>query len=419
MNHRLPTLAIPTFAQLLLRQLPVPPKGEQRAQEIEPLATLEYPAELALKQAALGAFWDRHQLPLSPEAILPSPKPRRYRTTTKRRVFAKGSRVVMGFKGGERTSAPLPESLLEPQEHTAIYRLILQKITSPPYRLLVPHLNHVIIRGSYTEFAVILNVDRLNAEIVRKLKLLGEHLRTGNLSVVSAFVFHDPTRSDYYLESLRPKAGVSFKKLFGPERLRVKFGERTYLLGPTAFSQVNEAMIPTMLETARQLLQPTGAGRLLDLYCGYGLFAGHFADDFQEIVGVEYEATAVEGAKQNLSRGGSGQPSAAMQFVAGTITAANLPRLLPRADSNMAEWVLLDPPRHGTDAGVVGAIAARKPVRVLHIFCGVDEIPREVRSWREKGYGVERIVPLDMFPGTPNLEVLLLLLPSQTTAGGK
>ena len=136
-------------------------------------------------------------------------------------------------------------------------------------------------------------------------------------------------------------------------------------------------------------------------------------------MGVEYERTAVEGAKQNLARGGSGQPSAAMQFVAGTITAANLPRLLPRADSSMAEWVLLDPPRHGTDAGVVGAIAARKPVRVLHIFCGIDEIPREVRSWREKGYGVERIVPLDMFPGTPNLEVLLLLLPSQTAAGGK
>lgn len=417
MNHRLPTSASLTFAQLLLQQIPNPQKGGKPIQHIEPLASLEYAEELKLKEDILHQFWQDHHLPSSPEPLLPSPKPRHYRTTTKRRVFATGGRVVMGFKGGERASS-LPVSLLEPEEHTTIYQLILQKLTSPPYRLLIPHLNHVVVRGSYQEFTVILNVDRLNAEIVRKLKLLGEHLRTGNLSVVSASVLHDPTRSDYYLEAHRPDTGVSFKKLFGPDRLRVQLGNHTYLLGPTAFSQVNESMIPTMLEMARQLLQPNKephikqAGRLIDLYCGYGLFAGYFVNDFAEIIGVDYERTAVEGAQQNVKRITNGQLGAVMRFVAGTIAAPTLPRLLPSVSSRLPEFVLLDPPRQGTATGVVQAIAARKPVRVLHIFCGIDEIPREVKTWEESGYVVDRVIPLDMFPGTPNLEVLMLFVPA-------
>ena len=383
------------------------------------MAHLEYAEELALKEAALRKFWQTHHLHSFPESLLPSPKPRHYRTTTKRRVFAKGSSLVMGFKGGDRGSA-LPVSLLEPEPHTAIYRLILQKLTSPPYRLLIPHLNHVIVRGSYQEFTVILSVDRLNAEIVRKLKLIGEHLKGAGLSVISAFVLHDPTRSDYYLETHRPETGVSFKKLFGPDRLRVRFGDHSYLLGPTAFSQVNESMIPTMLQTARQLLlkpnqpmPPNNAGRLLDLYCGYGLFAGHFANDFAEIVGIDYEQSAVEGAQQNARRlQGEGQSGGRMRFVAGAITAAVLPRLLPRVDSRLIEFALLDPPRQGTAGGVVQAIAGRKPARVLHIFCGVDVIPQQIQEWEESGYTVDRVIPLDMFPGTPNLEVLVLLVPA-------
>ncbi|MCC7438408.1 MAG: class I SAM-dependent RNA methyltransferase [Armatimonadetes bacterium] len=409
------------FAQLLLEQLPSLRKQGQSVQEIEPLAHLEYAEEQMLKEAALRKFWHHHRLPSSPEALLPSPKPRHYRTTTKRRVFAKGSRVVIGFKGGERDAA-LPVSLLEPEAHTAIYQLILQKLTSPPYRLLIPHLNHLIVRGSYQEFTVILSVDRLHAEIVRKLKLLGEHLKTGGLSVVSAFVLHDPTRSDYYLETHRPETGVSFKKLFGPDRLRLQLGDQRYLLGPTAFSQVNESMIPTMLQAARQLLLPQTQAlppnrgvRLLDLYCGYGLFAGHFANDFAEIVGVDYEQSAVEGAQQNARRNHSGESGGgAMRFVAGTITAAALPRLLPRVDPRLMEFVLLDPPRRGTADGVVQAIAGRKPARVLHIFCGVDVIPRQIKEWEESGYTVDRVIPLDMFPGTPNLEVLVMLTPAHS-----
>jgi tRNA/tmRNA/rRNA uracil-C5-methylase (TrmA/RlmC/RlmD family) len=69
----------------------------------------------------------------------------------------------------------------------------------------------------------------------------------------------------------------------------------------------------------------------------------------------------------------------------------------------------LDPPRKGTEPGVIRALAMRKPVRVLHIFCGTDEIPAALAEWERYGYRVKEVLPMDLFPGTPHLETLVAL----------
>jgi hypothetical protein len=46
---------------------------------------------------------------------------------------------------------------------------------------------------------------------------------------------------------------------------------------------------------------------------------------------------------------------------------------------------------------------------VLHVFCGTDEIPGELKQWERAGYAASAIRPLDLFPGTPNIETLVLL----------
>jgi tRNA/tmRNA/rRNA uracil-C5-methylase (TrmA/RlmC/RlmD family) len=51
----------------------------------------------------------------------------------------------------------------------------------------------------------------------------------------------------------------------------------------------------------------------------------------------------------------------------------------------------------------------RKPVRVLHIFCGTDEIPAALAEWERYGYRVKEVLPMDLFPGTPHLETLVAL----------
>jgi tRNA/tmRNA/rRNA uracil-C5-methylase (TrmA/RlmC/RlmD family) len=53
----------------------------------------------------------------------------------------------------------------------------------------------------------------------------------------------------------------------------------------------------------------------------------------------------------------------------------------------------------------------RRPGTILHLFCNIDLLPGEITRWKGGGYRVVRGVPFDMFPGTPEVELMVLLKP--------
>ena len=75
--------------------------------------------------------------------------------------------------------------------------------------------------------------------------------------------------------------------------------------------------------------------------------------------------------------------------------------------------MLLDPPRGGTAEGVIEVLAAKRPGRVVHLFCDIDIMPAEIRRWEASGYVREKVIPFDMFPGTSTIEVVTLLRPKE------
>ncbi|MGE5498019.1 MAG: hypothetical protein ACM3Q2_08120 [Syntrophothermus sp.] len=392
-----------TFASLLIGN------QDRRAHtgiDVEPLAELSYEEELKKKNEAIKKFWKEHELPVKPDSIVPSPKPRNYRTTTKRRVIRVKNRFQLAFstdlkKVSNELFVPSP---LETDEHSAIYNYIAGRINEPVYHGVGSALNFVIIRGSYSEFSVIFNVHILTGQVVRKLKALAEEISEREPMLISAFIYLDPSRSDYYLESFRPQDQMSFKKLFGPDKLFVRFEERTYSFHPTGFSQVNQSMIPVMVKKAKDLLLPAESSTFIDLYCGYGLFALYMADYFEETIGIEAEGNSIRSAIENKDHI---KTKGKVRFTAKRITAESIEDVLP--ENYSTEIYLLDPPRQGTEKGVIKKIAQRMPEKVIHIFCNVDKIPEEVKEWKKNNYMIQKVVPLDMFPGTPNLEVMILL----------
>ncbi len=361
------------------------------------LAAMDYADELSVKNKAFSLFCEKNGLP-PPEPIVESPLPRGYRTTTKRRAsFERGTfRLAFGTSGEDADCA----EALEPAEHLAVYRFLESFLQKPAFRALAAALNWVVVRGSYTRRAVIFNVFEMDASVVRKLKLLGEHLNASGLGVVSAHVYFDPTRSDYYLESERPVGVLNFKTLYGPKELSLDLGNFRLKYPVTGFSQINESQIPNLIRFAGDLLSPGKNSVLLDLYCGYGLFSFGIGEAAKSTFGVEWEGPSIECAKASarfLKR--------KAQFVAGKIDANFVEKRIPRFGE---ELLLLDPPRQGVERGVIPALAERRPERVLHIFCGTDEIPRSANGWRTARYRVSRILPLDLFPGTPHLETMVL-----------
>jgi tRNA/tmRNA/rRNA uracil-C5-methylase (TrmA/RlmC/RlmD family) len=396
----------------LLRPLAGEPSRPQSQAILQssPLAHLDYPVELKIKNQALARFWQQHRLPGKPEPVIASPRPRRYRTTSKRKTILRGSTLYLLFNDRALRSQqrPFVESPLEPIEHGRIYAFLQEKISEPPFKMVAAHLNYLIIRGTYRERAVIFNVDTLNGPLVRKLKILAGHLRELSEPVASAYIYTDPTCSDYYLEEAQGADLLKFKKLFGKADLAVSHHGCRYFYHPTSFSQVNEAMVSVMLDMARTLLQPQAAETLLDLYCGYGLFSHFLAPGYKMVVGIDAEGPSIQAAISNKK---SNPGSRKTRFLARRITARSVEKI-PLPDDLGAETILLDPPRQGPQEGVIAALGRREPRQVLHIHCGVDQIPDSVRQWKQQGYRVQRIAPLDMFPGTTGLEVLVLLRPA-------
>lgn len=382
---------------------------------VEPLAHLDYERELALKNLAMRQFWAHHRLPLAPASILPSPKPRQYRTTTRRHVVCDraGLRLAAHHAETARGAAQSPPSRLEPPEHTALYTALAKRLGAAHFRPLARALSYIIVRGSYTERSVLFNVAQLDGTIVRKLKLLAQALPELDPGVVSAFAFVDPTRSPYYLDHNPVPGGLKLKRLFGPETLRLTLAGRPYEYYPTGFTQVNESMVPAMLAAARDLLSPGGASEhLLDLYCGYGLFTHYLAASYAHALGVEAAPESIAAARRNAR---FHPPGVTVAFRLCRIEDGTFTRCLPAPDAHR-EVVLTDPPRQGMPPPAIAAVAGRAPAKVLQACCGIDELPGQVAAWGHCGYALQAAQPLDLFAGTAHLETLLLFTPDSTPA---
>ena len=384
------------------RKIPLPP-----AKHPEALAAIPYADELSLKEEALGLFWKLERLPGRPGPIVPAPAPRAYRTTSKRRASFGAKGLVFSFPGSQHHVRGLAPSTLDLPEHLAVYAYLLERIGRPPARFLASALNWVVVRGTPGSLVVILNVSRFDARVVRGAKLIAEELQAVALGVRSGFLYLDPTNSDYYLEAQRPEEKMSMKRLFGPERMEVTVAGARLRFPATVFSQVNGAMLEEMTRQVGTLLGPLNGFGLLDLYCGYGLFSLTVGRGADRVVGVDSSTEAIESARGSASRL---ECTERMRFLVGRIDGRFLARRL--RPSLLPEVVLLDPPRQGTAPEVVRTLAERRPARVVHLCCGTDEIPREVKSWTEAGYRMRQAVPLDLFAGTIGLETLLLLEPA-------
>src|SRR5690606_15850119 len=76
----------------------------------------------------------------------------------------------------------------------------------------------------------------------------------------------------------------------------------------------------------------------------------------------------------------------------------------PRADV-----VVLDPPRKGAGAAVVGAIAAAGPERVVYVACDPAALARDVATFDGHGYRLRALRAFDAFPMTQHVECIALL----------
>ena len=73
------------------------------------------------------------------------------------------------------------------------------------------------------------------------------------------------------------------------------------------------------------------------------------------------------------------------------------------------DCIVLDPPRKGCESSLIDTISEMSPERVVYVSCDAATLARDVKLFSEKGYSVQKAVPVDLFPRTPHVETVVLM----------
>jgi len=189
-------------------------------------------------------------------------------------------------------------------------------------------------------------------------------------------------------------------KIEGRSHVKEVVAGVSYLVSPAAFFQTNvgaaEALVKIVLEEIGAPPQ-----RVLDLYCGSGLFSLQMARAGAMVTGVEENRQAIVDAEANvrLNRIPQGQ----IRFMAMRVEDA-----LARVARDPWDAVVLDPPRQGCPPMVLSAIFEQiRPARVVYVSCNPDALAEELPVILNTGYRVTRVQPVDMFPHTDHIETVV------------
>jgi tRNA/tmRNA/rRNA uracil-C5-methylase (TrmA/RlmC/RlmD family) len=71
--------------------------------------------------------------------------------------------------------------------------------------------------------------------------------------------------------------------------------------------------------------------------------------------------------------------------------------------------VVLDPPRSGAGAGIIRAVANRRPRVIAYVACDPAGLARDIATLRSTGYELSSIRAFDIFPMTQHVECVAVL----------
>ena len=256
-------------------------------------------------------------------------------------------------------------------------------------------LRHLYIRkGQITEeimVTFVINGDSLPKYdiIIHRLKeICGEKLKSVVLNINK--------------ENTNVILGNKCKTLYGRDYITDILARVKVRLSALSFYQVNNVMASRLYEKAAEYAKPEGKN-IVDLYCGTGAIGLSMAKRAKSVIGVEIIPEAVKDAEFNAKENGIENA----RFICGD---AKYAAEQLKKESIKPDTVIVDPPRKGCDSEVIKIIANDFcPQSVVYISCDPATLARDVKIFKDLGYGLLEYTPADLFPRTAHVETVALL----------
>ncbi len=232
----------------------------------------------------------------------------------------------------------------------------------------------------------------------RKLRLTLRVVDEGVILVVEGG--RGPGRPDILLREVEGLVAVWAEKPEGGGKLLAglshvhdtRLGE-TVRTGPTTFLQVNKEASEALHRWVVEQAQVRPGERVVDAYCGVGLYGRDLARSGARVLGIERDPEAAGAASRDAPEGFT------------VWTGAVEDRM---AEALPADLVVLNPPRSGVDERVTEALGAAGPARLIYVSCDPATLARDIGRL-SSSYEIVDVRAFDLFPQTAHVEVVVVL----------
>ncbi len=352
-----------------------------------------YTRQLADKRARVSAaLAETLSDAVEVDAIAPAPRRIGYRVQVKHVVArARGGITIGLYRPGthqvaDATGCPLHDPLLA--RALPLLRDLVTRMRVPVHGPTTSGLRYVLLRASVHE-------RRLLVTLISSRRTLGEAA-----TIASALRSRVPLAG--LLLNVNPTAGnvivgAQTRRIWGASELRDRYGDVELAASPIAFVQANTRAAARVYAAIADAADLRGAERVADLYCGVGGIALTLAPRAREVLAIETEPAAIQGARLNARRNRRRN----VRFEVGRVEerADLLPAFRP-------DVVTLNPPRKGCGAAVARALVDAGAPRILYLSCDPSSFARDAATLVHGGYRLERVRPFDLMPHTEHVELL-------------
>ncbi len=184
--------------------------------------------------------------------------------------------------------------------------------------------------------------------------------------------------------------------LIGESHTHYTLKGRTFRVTAGGFFQVNLGSAAILVDLGVERLYLQGHESVLDLYAGVGLFSAFIADRASLVTLVESYPPAVTDADENLAEFDH------VDLFEGGVSSV-LEALIADGEGPY-DAVVVDPPRAGLEESVIDALGDMKIPNLVYVSCDPATLARDVKRLSKRGYTLQHVQPVDMFPQTHHIE---------------
>lgn len=178
----------------------------------------------------------------------------------------------------------------------------------------------------------------------------------------------------------------------GPRTMEEEILSHKLLTGHDSFFQNNRFLRESLAALVLKRAMPWLDGETLELYAGVGTFTVPLVKAGAKVTAVEGHVPSAELLKENA-------PQA-------EVWKTSCEKALEQLEDRSFSLIILDPPRSGCSPYVRQAIGNLTAKAIIYVSCNPATMARDMALWKEQGYHLTFIQPLDMFPHTGHVEMV-------------